>query len=113
MEETLQQILVKAAQEVEAVKTRAEFETFKARFVGPSGALSVAMKGIGKLPPDQKPVIGRRVNEVKKELERIFESTLNAISEREMLARLGPPVDVSLPSPDSGPGSLHPLTRVR
>lgn len=113
MEETLQSILENAAKEVEAVTSRAEFEVFKARYVGPGGALTAAMKGLGKLPPDQKPVIGKRVNEVKQQLERIFESTLGAISEREMLARLGPPVDVTLPSPDGGPGSLHPLTQVR
>lgn len=113
MEEALQQILEDAAKEVEAVKTRPEFEAFKARFVGPSGALTVAMKGIGKLPAEQKPLIGRRVNEVKRELERLFETTLSAISEREVLARIGPPVDVTLPSPDPAPGSLHPLTQVR
>jgi phenylalanyl-tRNA synthetase alpha chain len=113
MEETLQEILENAASEVKAVESRAAFEAFKARFVGPSGALTVAMKGIGKLPADQKPLIGRRINEVKRELEQLFESTLAAISEREILAKLGPPVDVTLPSPDPGRGSLHPLTQVR
>lgn len=113
MEETLQSILEKAAGEVEAVETQAEFEAFKARYVGPSGALTAAMKGIGQLPPDQRPIIGRQVNVVKKGLEEIFEKTLSAISEREMLARLGPPVDVTLPSPDGGHGIPHPLMQVR
>jgi phenylalanyl-tRNA synthetase alpha chain len=113
MEETLQQILEKAGEEVAAVRTRAEFESFKARFVGPSGALTSAMKGMGALPAEQRPVMGRRINEVKRALEGLFESTLATISEREMLARLGPPVDITLPSPDAGPGSVHPLTQVR
>ena len=30
-----------------------------------------------------------------------------------MSAKLGPPVDASLPSPDGGPGTFHPLTLVR
>lgn len=113
MEETLQQIVENAAREVQAVESRAQFEAFKARFVGPSGALTGVMKGMGKLPPEQKPVVGKRINEVKRELETLFARTLESISEREILARLGPPIDVSLPSPDAGPGGLHPLTRVR
>jgi phenylalanyl-tRNA synthetase alpha chain len=113
MEDTLKGILNNAAEEVRAVESRAQFEAYKARYVGPGGALTAVMKGMGKLAPEEKPVMGKRINEVKRELEKIFEETLRAIDKREMLARLGPPIDVSLPSPDSGPGSLHPLTRVR
>lgn len=113
MEDTLQEILENAATDVRSVETRAQFEVYKARFVGPSGALTGVMKGMGKLPPEQKPVVGKRINEVKRELERLFGRTLEAIEEREILARLGPPIDVSLPSPDAGPGGLHPLTLVR
>ncbi len=113
MEQTLQQILETARKEVGAVTTRAEFEAFKARFVGPGGSLTAAMKELGKLPPEQKPIVGRRINEVKKALEELFQTTVSAISERELLARLGPPVDVTLPSPDGAPGCLHPLTQVR
>lgn len=113
MEESLQSILDNAGTEVRSVTNRAEFEAFKARFVGPSGALTLVMKGMGKLPPDQKPIMGRRINEVKKELGNLFETKLGEISEQELLARLGPPVDVTLPSPDGEAGSLHPLTQVR
>src|SRR5690606_15173423 len=113
MEETLQEILENASTEGKAVETRAQCEAFKARFVGRSGALTGVMKGMGKIPPEQKPVVGKRINEVKRELERLFAETLQNIEEREILSRLGPPIDVSLPSPDEGPGSLHPLTKVR
>jgi phenylalanyl-tRNA synthetase alpha chain len=113
MEDTLQTILETATDEVKAVESRAQFEAFKARFVGPSGALTAVMKGMGKLPPEQKPVVGKRINEVKRSLEALFEETLEAIGQREILSRLGPPVDVSLPSPDTGPGSRHPLNLVR
>lgn len=113
MDESIRSLVGSAAQEVESVETRAQFEAFKARYVGPAGQLTVAMKKIGSLPKEERPAFGKRINEAKQQLETIFERTLKAIDEREIASRSAPPVDVSLPSPDCDPGSLHPLTKVR
>lgn len=113
MQEQLEQILEKARNEVSGVYDRAGFETFKARFVGPKGALTEAMKGIGKLPKEEKPVVGRKVNEVKQALEGLFSETLDRIETAELENRLGPPVDPTLPTPDPIRGGYHPLTLIR
>ncbi len=114
MDETLQALIDKAAKQVDGVKTRAEFEAFKARFVGPAGELTAAMKRIATLPKEEKPAFGKRINEAKQALESLFDDCLRAISRDELAARIGPPVDVTLPAPgDPHPGSLHPLTQVR
>ncbi|MEX2381089.1 MAG: phenylalanine--tRNA ligase subunit alpha [Opitutales bacterium] len=113
MEEIFQSILGKVADEAGAVRSRSDLEAFKARFVGPKGELTQAMRGMGKLPAEEKPKVGRRINEVKTDIERVVSDLLARIEEEEIAARLGPPVDPSLPSPEMGPGSQHPLTQVR
>ncbi len=113
METELQDVLDRAHSGAEAVTTRPELESFKARFVGPSGALTGLMKGIGALPKEQKPVVGKLVNRTKQELEAIFATLEERVESAELAARLGPPIDPTLPSPEATPGCMHPLSRVR
>lgn len=109
----MQHIVEKAREEAAAVDTRPALEAFKARLVGPSGSLTALMKGIGALPKEQKPVVGKLINAAKGQLEAIFAEIAARVESAELAARLGPPVDPTLPSPEATPGCMHPLTRVR
>lgn len=113
MQEQLQAIVAEARSGAQSLATRADFEAFKARLVGPNGSLTQVMKGIGKLPKEEKPVVGKLVNQAKQELEGVFGETLGKIEAAEMAARLGEPVDPSLPSPEAGGGRRHPLAQIR
>jgi len=113
MEQILNSILAEARTGCEAVTSRAAWEALEARLLGPSGSLTEAMKGISGLPREDRPVYGRRLNETKTTIEGILAAALTGIEQTEQLSRLGPPVDPTLPSPDSGTGSRHLLERVR
>ncbi|HEX3728265.1 MAG TPA: phenylalanine--tRNA ligase subunit alpha [Opitutaceae bacterium] len=113
MSEILQSILAKAAAELGALQSRPELEAAKARYVGPNGELTAVMKQMGALPKEERPAFGKRVNETKAKLAAELESALRRVESVEVAAQLGPPVDPTLPSPDPGPGTHHPLTLVR
>lgn len=113
MEDQLKAIVEEAKAGVAELKSRADFEAYKAKFLGPNGSLTQLLKGIGKLPKEEKPVIGKLVNVAKKGIEECFSSTLSRIEAAELSKSLGQAFDVSLPSPDSKPGRIHPLTQVR
>ncbi|MGJ3241916.1 MAG: phenylalanine--tRNA ligase subunit alpha [Opitutales bacterium] len=113
MEETLKAIPQKARAGIGEVHTQADLDAFKAKFVGPRGALTEASKGIRDLPDDRKPAIGKLVNQVKQELEAVFAGKRQELEEAALAERIGPPVDPSLPSPDLPRGSLHPIARIR
>jgi phenylalanyl-tRNA synthetase alpha chain len=113
MQDQLSALLAKAGAEFPALKTRPEFEAAKARYVGPHGELTGLMKQMGALPKEQKPVVGKLINEAKTQLQAQFDAALARIADAELAAQLGPPVDPTLPSPDAGPGTRHPLTLVR
>ncbi len=113
MQAHLQALLAKAPAELDALRTRPEFEAAKARYVGPHGEFTALLKQLGAVPKEERPAMGRLVNEAKARLQELLDATLRRIADAEIAAQLGPAVDPTLPSPDPGPGTFHPLTQVR
>lgn len=113
MQANLTALVAKAQAELATLKTRPEFEAAKARFVGPHGELTSLMKQMGTVPKDQRPALGKLINETKTSVQQLLDAALAQIEALELQAQLGPPVDPTLPAPDAGPGTYHPLTLVR
>jgi phenylalanyl-tRNA synthetase alpha chain len=113
MQEQLSSLLAKATAELQAVRARPELEAAKARYVGPNGEFTALMKQMGSVAKELRPAMGKLVNESKGRLQALLDSKLRDIEGAELSARLGRPVDPTLPSPDEGPGTFHPLTLVR
>ena len=113
MQATLTALVAKAQTDLAALHSRPEFEAAKARLVGPNGELTALMKQMGAVPKEQRPALGKLINETKTRLQELLDGALRAIEAGELQAQLGPAVDPTLPSPDAGPGTYHPLTLVR
>jgi phenylalanyl-tRNA synthetase alpha chain len=113
MQASLTALLAQASAELAALPTRADFEAAKARYVGPHGELTAVMKQMGAVPKDQRPALGKLINETKAQLQTQLDAALARIESAEIAARLGPAIDPTLPPPDPGPGTYHPLTLVR
>lgn len=113
MDDPLNAMVSRAREAALAAATQGELEAVKARFLGPNGELTAAMKGIAALPKEEKPAFGRRINETKTALGEVFAGALERLERAALAARLGPPEDPTLASPDPSEGALHPLTRVR
>jgi phenylalanyl-tRNA synthetase alpha chain len=113
MQEKLTALVAKAQTELATLKTRPEFEAAKARYVGPNGELTALMKQMGTVPKEERPALGKLINETKGRVQLLLDEALRTIESIELQAQLGPAVDPTLPSPDFGPGTYHPLTLVR
>lgn len=113
MQVTLESLPRQAEQAAATLKTRAEFEAFKAQWVGPNSPLTQAIKNIAHLDKDKRPAAGRQINAVKQALDQIFQQILARVEATENSIRLGPPLDPSLPSPEPPKGRLHPIEQVR
>jgi phenylalanyl-tRNA synthetase alpha chain len=113
MQDQLTALVAKAQAELAALKTRPEFEAAKARYVGPNGELTAMMKQMGSVPKEQRPALGKLINETKGQVQQLLDAALRTIEAFELQAQLGPAIDPTLPSPDAGPGTHHPLTLVR
>ncbi len=113
MQQQLAQLVATARQESASVTTRAELEAFKARVVGPHGSLTQVMKGMATLSKEDRPVVGKLINEAKKAVEEILAALLQKVEDAEIASALSAPLDPTLPSPDAPAGNLHPLSRTR
>ena len=111
--DALARIVGEAQAAFDACQDPAALENAKARFLGRTGALTDALKALGKLPPAERPAAGARINEAKAALEAALNLRREALADERLARALAAEaVDVSLPGRGAGTGGLHPITRV-
>ncbi|SFW10792.1 phenylalanine--tRNA ligase subunit alpha [Nitrosovibrio sp. Nv17] len=107
----LDALLNEAVDRFNSIGDAAELEQAKAYYLGRNGKLTDLLKGLGRLSPQERPVVGSRINQVKEALETALRLRRDAIREQQMAAQLtGEALDVTLPGRGSGRGGLHPVT---
>lgn len=107
----LDELLSEAIDLFKQIDDAVELEQAKARYLGRQGRLTELLKGLGKLSPEERPIVGSRINEVKEKLEAALNRRREAIQEKKLEERLiGETLDVTLPGRGSGMGGLHPIT---
>jgi phenylalanyl-tRNA synthetase alpha chain len=113
MESILKTIIAEAQEQAPNISNRVDFEAFKATIMGPNGSLTKVMKGMGSIPKEEKPAMGKLINEAKTAVTNSLNASLEKIEASELAAKLGPEIDPTLPGPDSARGVLHPIAQVR
>ena len=106
---------IKAQAEAELAKSDAldALEALRIKYLGKKGELTAIMKGMGKLPPEQRPVIGQLANEVRTSIESLLEQKKQTLSSLEKERRLAAEaIDINLPGKRPVLGKKHPLTTV-
>ncbi len=87
-------------------------EQVKARYLGKAGQITELLKGLGKLPPEEKKTAGAAINRAKEAVEVALNARRDAIKLAALEARLAEEaLDVTLPGRGEARGGLHPVTR--
>ncbi|HET8908896.1 MAG TPA: phenylalanine--tRNA ligase subunit alpha [Ktedonobacterales bacterium] len=104
----------RARAELENLDTAESLEDWRTRYLGRErGELTAVLKGLGKLPGEQRKIVGQAANAVKMELEALLEARRQAVQARERAAALERErVDVTLPGAATPQGHVHPLSQV-
>lgn len=113
MKEQLDGLLKAALAEISEAGTEESLQELKVKYLGKKGAITAVMKGLGALPPEERPIVGQLVNTVKNQLETSLDETLDRVrdaSKRERLERER--IDVTLPGRRTPRGTKHPITLV-
>ena len=80
-------------------------------YLGKKGSLTSILRGMGKLSPEERPVVGQMVNKARKEIEEAIASKQEELKQSELANRLATEkIDVTLPGRRQPLGHLHPLT---
>jgi phenylalanyl-tRNA synthetase alpha chain len=74
LSDPIDQVLEAAKAELAAVKTAADLEQYRIKFLGTKGQIKGLMKLLGTVPREQKPAMGQRVNAVNDSVTAAFEA---------------------------------------
>lgn len=101
---------------LEAIENSEDLKTLndlKVKYLGKKGELTTVLRGMGKLSPEERPIIGSLVNQVRDELTGILEQKQKELEKAELLKKLETEnIDVTEPSKKVNLGSLHPITQI-
>ena len=111
MLEELRALEAQALQELETL-TEETLEGWRLEYLGRKGKLTLLLRSIGQLPPEERPAAGQESNRVQKALAAAYEQRAEALQglalektmERER-------VDVTLPGRPASAGRLHIITQ--
>ena len=82
MQETISALLAKASAAFDLkFNSRAQFEGVKASYVGPNGEFTALMKQMGAVPKEQRPAMGKLINEAKAQLQAKMDAALQRIAD--------------------------------
>lgn len=113
MKEKLNQIKETVEKHLSAAKTPENLEEIRIKYLGKKGELTSVLKGMGKLSPEERPVIGALANEIRdflsSELDTKKEELEKALQNLKLKKEV---IDVTIPGKAPEIGKLHPLTTV-
>ena len=111
MPHPLEQLRDNALREIGDAPDEKTLEAVRVRYLGKSGSISVWGEKMKTLSQEERPVVGKLLNETRNAVADAIEQhaeKLRSQKESEALAS----IDVSLPGTPSERGSLHPLTQI-
>ena len=114
MKEQLEKIRSLASEAISHASDEQSLEEARIRFLGKKGELTAILRGMGNVPPEERPSVGALVNTVRTHIEEAlherFEQLRAGSMERKLRAET---LDVTLPAPEKRVGRLHPITQTR
>ncbi len=113
MKEKITEVRKSSVAEIKGANSRKELNDLKVKYLGKKGELTLLLRGMGELSPEERPVVGSLVNELRDELDNLIEQKELEIDKQEMLNKLETEnIDVTEPSKKIELGSIHPITQI-
>ena len=111
IEEKLKEIQKRAAEEMKLADGLEKLNEIRVAVLGKKGSLTSVLKSMKDVPPEERPQVGKYVNETRDIIEKMIEEQRRAFEEEELNRRLGSEaIDVTLPAKKQRIGHRHPNT---
>ncbi|MBI3990934.1 MAG: phenylalanine--tRNA ligase subunit alpha [Candidatus Omnitrophica bacterium] len=108
--EGIKDSISQAPAEISSAKDNAELEQIRIKYLGKKGLLSSLLEKIKDFPPDERPLIGKEVNQWKVRVDELLKEKLKSFSKTFLPGADMP--DISLPGIVPEIGHIHPLTQI-
>ncbi len=109
----IKEIVARCKSAVSSADSSSGLNDIKVRFLGKNGEYTGILRGLKDVKPEDRPTIGKLINEGRVELENFFAEKEKELKAKEQEKKLKEEsIDVTLPV-SSSIGSIHPLTLVK
>ncbi len=89
-----------------------ELQQLRVQYLGKKGAMTEVLKGVGKLPAEDRPVIGQFVNTTRQALSESVDAAEAKLAVKAKAERIeAERIDVTLPGRTTSRGTLHPVQK--
>ena len=113
MKEQIEKIRQSALEEIKNANDEKVLNDARVKYLGKKGELTLILRGMGEIAPEERPVIGSLVNEVRDELENLIEEREMEFKTAEIKRKLEhEKIDVTMPGKKVNLGSVHPITQI-
>jgi phenylalanyl-tRNA synthetase alpha chain len=111
MQSQIESLRLEAIATLEKANDPRSLEAIRVRYLGKNGAISRLSEGMREVPKEDRPRLGKLLNELRQEVQAFLEERERLLKEdsdsRELLE-----IDVTLPGTRPPDGSIHPLTQL-
>ena len=113
MFDKIKNLVAKAGEAITEATDTLKLSDVKVRFLGRNGEYTGILRGLKDASPEDRPTLGKLINEGRAQIEKMFADKEAALKAKEQEMKLASErVDVTLPA-QSELGSIHPLTLVK
>ena len=114
MEQRIKALRELMEQRIGQVSSKENLAVFWQDFLGKKGNIAELMKGLGTVAKEDRPAMGKVINDFKVQVEEKYRTLSEQMEQKELQARnLQEAVDITLPAKKQPLGHLHPLTLVK
>ncbi len=107
-------LLSEAKKDADAAETSRALYEVKMKYLGRTGKISALLQKMKDAAKEDRPALGKKINDLRMKLEAHFEALEEKIKQRELEYKLKHErIDVTMPGKRKREGVLHPVTRVK
>ncbi|NLX37223.1 MAG: phenylalanine--tRNA ligase subunit alpha [Chloroflexi bacterium] len=104
----LERIGAEAQAGLDQVADAEALATWRQTYLGKKGALTAALRSLGRLPAEERPIVGQRANQLRETLEASLEARQAQLDQQALTAQLAASaIDVRLPGRPQSLGAMH------
>ncbi len=108
----LEELLANSLRELEAITQDKELEAWRVRYLGRKSQITAALRGLAKLPMEERKRVGALANRIKAELDNSYQQKIQLLREDQMAGAVSAEsLDITLPGRLLPGGRLHPITQ--
>lgn len=113
MKEKIKSLQDLALDELSKVSSLKDLNEVRIKYLGKQGELTAILRGMKDVSPEERPVLGQLVNEVRNLIEQSINNLNEKFEEEELNKKLSSErIDITEPAKNAEKGEIHPLHKV-